>query len=542
MRKIILILMLLESLNCMKKEEETKINSPNYSLKGSFPKTVLFTYEYQYAKYISEKYLKNIELINEFNGLLGVQGYIGYYKGIKVLVITSGIEMPSMNILSNELFNVYNVENIIKLGPLASIQNDINLNDIIIATSASTNSDYGKNFNLDGVISGAASYKLIKKVDEVIEKIGLSTKSKFGHILSIDSFKPEEIEDYLKWGKIGVFGIEIKGYELYLNAAREGKNAIVISTVNEQLITKKYLNEEEKKSALDDIFKIALETAFCLEVSSLKNKNNYLLVAIDLDGTLLTSDKKVLPETIKDINEASEKGIHIVYSTGRGPAEMQEILDILPSIRYGICMSGALVYDFKEHKTIYINSIPRDIVNIIIEAVKFDDPMIHLLTESESIVREDQINHMKDFNMEVYQPMYKKFARTVKNMKEEINKYEGIPKINIYFRSKKARQEAYDKLKNLNIDFSLAENTSLEMNAKDINKGKGLSILASYLGVSISQIIGIGDGNNDYSFLKIVGLPIAMKNANENIKNISKYITDDNNSNGVGKAIRKFCL
>ena len=208
MRKIILILMLLESLNCMKKEEETKINSPNYSLKGSFPKTVLFTYEYQYAKYISEKYLKNIELINEFNGLLGVQGYIGYYKGIKVLVITSGIEMPSMNILSNELFNVYNVENIIKLGPLASIQNDINLNDIIIATSASTNSDYGKNFNLDGVISGAASYKLIKKVDEVIEKIGLSSKTKFGQILSIDSFKPEEIENYLKWGKIGVLGID----------------------------------------------------------------------------------------------------------------------------------------------------------------------------------------------------------------------------------------------------------------------------------------------------------------------------------------------
>ena len=151
---------------------------------------------------------------------------------------------------------------------------------------------------------------------------------------------------------------------------------------------------------------------------------NYLLVALDIDGTLLTSDKKILSETIKDINEASEKGIHIVYSTGRGPAEMQEILDILPSIRYGICMSGALVYDFKEHKAIYINSISRDIINIIIETVKFDDPMIHLLTESESIVREDQINHMKDFNMEVYQPMYKKYARTVKNMKEEINKYE----------------------------------------------------------------------------------------------------------------------
>ena len=527
----------------MKKEKNTEINFLNInSSKDSFPKTVLFTYDQEYAKYISEKYLKNIEPINEFNGLLGVQGYIGYYKEVKILVITIGIEMPSINILSNELFNVYNVENIIKLGTISSIQNEINLNDIIIATSASTNSDYGKNFNLDGIISGAASYKLIKNVDKVIEKIGLSSNSKFGQILSIDSFQPDEINNYLKWAKIGVLGLEIKGYEFYLNTAKAGKNALVISTVTENLITKKYLNGQEKKSSLDDIFKIALETAFYLDASSLKNSNKYLLVAIDLDGTLLTSDKKVLSETIKDINEASEKGIHIVYSTGRGPAEMQEYFDILPSIRYGICMSGALVYDFKEHKTIYINYIPRDISNKIIETVKFDDPMIHLLTESESIVREDQINHMKDFNMEVYQPMYKKFARTVKNMKEEINKYEGIPKINIYFRTKQARQEAYEKLKYLNIDFSLTENTALEMNAKDINKGKGLSILASYLGIPMSQIIGIGDGNNDYSFLRIVGLPIAMENANEKIKNISKYITDDNNNNGVGKAIHKFCV
>ena len=242
------------------------------------------------------------------------------------------------------------------------------------------------------------------------------------------------------------------------------------------------------------------------------------------------------------IKEASEKGIHIVYCTGRGPSEMQDIIEFLPSIRYGILMSGALVYDFKEHKIIYINSVQKKIVKKIIEASKPDDGMIHFLTENESIVSEAQINHMEDFHMGVYQPMFMKIARTVKNIEEEANRYESIPKINIYFHSEQARKEAYERIKNLNIDLALNEKTSLEITAKNTTKGNGLLTLASYLGIPISQVIGIGDGNNDYSFLNIVGLPIAMGNANENIKNISKYITDDNNNNGVGKAICKYCL
>ena len=76
-------------------------------------------------------------------------------------------------------------------------------------------------------------------------------------------------------------------------------------------------------------------------------------------------------------------------------------------------MSGALVYDFKEHKTIYINSVPKNIVNKIIEVSKNDEGMIHLLTENESIVDENQINHMNNFHMGVYQPMFMKIAKTV---------------------------------------------------------------------------------------------------------------------------------
>ena len=147
----------------------------------------------------------------------------GYYKGVRVSVMASGMGIPSIGIYSYELFNAYEVENIIRVGSIGSINENVNLKDVVVATSASTNSNYGKNFHLDGIISGAASYKLVKKVDQVVEKLGLESKVKFGQILSSDTFYTDEPENDLKWAKMGVIGVEMEGYALYLNAARSGK-------------------------------------------------------------------------------------------------------------------------------------------------------------------------------------------------------------------------------------------------------------------------------------------------------------------------------
>ena len=266
------------------------------------------------------------------------------------------------------------------------------------------------------------------------------------------------------------------------------------------------------------------------------------MVALDMDGTLLMSDKKVHPDTIHDIFEASEKGIHIVYCSGRAPIEMKEYIDTLSVMRYAVCMSGALVYDFKEHRKIYDCSIAKEYVKKIVEAAKLDDAMVHFLTENESIVRGDQITHMKDFNMGVYQPMYLKIARTVSDMSIEADKHESIPKVNIYFSSSEARQKIYDKIKELPLSFALPGNFSLEITANGVTKADGLSHLANYLKIPMEQIIGVGDADNDKSVLNAIGLSVAMGNANEDIKAICDVITDDNDHNGTGKVIRKYCL
>ncbi len=265
MSKALLSLLLFTLINCFEKPGDIKMTPPTPHINapaGAFAKTVLLPGDPKRAKYVAEKFLKDAQLVNDVRG---VQGYTGTYKGVKVSVMASGMGMPSMGIYSYELFNAYDVQNIIRVGSIGSINEDVNLKDIVVATSASTNSNYGKNYHLDGTISGAASYKLIKKVDEVVEKMGLSSKVKFGQILSSDIFYTDEKENDLKWAKMGVIGVEMEAYSLYLNAARAGKNALCMATVSDQLVKKQYLSAEERQSSFDEMLTVALETAIVLE-------------------------------------------------------------------------------------------------------------------------------------------------------------------------------------------------------------------------------------------------------------------------------------
>ena len=74
-------------------------------------------------------------------------------------------------------------------------------------------------------------------------------------------------------------------------------------------------------------------------------RKNYRIIALDMDGTLLTSDKTIVPDTVRDIRAASERGIHVVYCTGRAVPELKLYFDMVPMMRYAVCSTGALVYD-----------------------------------------------------------------------------------------------------------------------------------------------------------------------------------------------------
>lgn len=270
--------------------------------------------------------------------------------------------------------------------------------------------------------------------------------------------------------------------------------------------------------------------------------SRYKLIALDMDGTLLKSDKTLDPDTIRDLAKAAEQGIQAVYCSGRGIMELADYVKKLLCMRYAVCMSGALVYDLQEEKTIFSQAIAGEYVREIVKTAARYDAMVHFMTEKESIARKDQVMHMADFHMGVYQPMFWKVAKGVEDMETEIRRHGEIPKVNVFFRSAQDRQEAYEALRHLPLYFAFSEETSLEMNAAGVTKESGLRALADYLGVAMADTVGIGDADNDRAMLEAVGLSVAMGNAAEDIKVLCDVVTADNDHNGVGQAIRKYCL
>ena len=252
------------------------------------------------------------------------------------------------------------------------------------------------------------------------------------------------------------------------------------------------------------------------------------LIAIDMDGTLLRSDKTVDPLTAADIRTAVENGIQVAYCTGRGTAEMQDTFRDLPMIRYAILTSGAVVYDRAEDLFIYQNGVNHPYIEQILETAARYDAMPHFLTDRESIVAEADISRMADFHMEIYQPMFRQIARKVSDMAAEGMRHDAIAKINIYFRSAEDRNEGYEALKHLPLQVTLSENTTLEMTAPETNKGTGLNRLAEYLHIPMSQTAAIGDNYNDIDMLKAAGFSVAMANAAPSIRELCDALTADN--------------
>ena len=270
-------------------------------------------------------------------------------------------------------------------------------------------------------------------------------------------------------------------------------------------------------------------------------RNKIRLIAVDMDGTLLMSDKGLHPDTPRDIAYAASRGIHVVYCTGRDISELGPYTEQLPDMRYGICASGSIVYDFQTGKNVYRCGIPQDTIVQTIRLVGEKTGMVHFLGDGMSIVCREQMEHMEDYHMGIYKDLYRRVATPVESMLAEARNHASIAKMNIYFCSEEEREKAFAKVRHLPLSFARAEKTSLEMTAPGVSKALGLQKLAEYLGIPMDQTAGIGDSDNDRAMLCATGTAIAMGNAQREIIELCDLVTEDNDHNGAGRAIRDLC-
>lgn len=233
---------------------------------GDFGQTVLMPGDPLRAKLIAETFFEGAKLVNNVRG---VQGYTGTYKGIKVSVMASGMGMPSMGIYSHELYTVFGVQNIMRIGSAGSIHSDIQLRDIVMGQGACTDSRWAEQFHLAGTFAPICSYEMLEKCVSSAKELGI--RYHVGNLLSSDCFYgdedgiPEALQANNGWRKMGVMAIEMESAALYMNAARYGKNALAICTISDQLLTGEALTAEERQTSFTQMMELALETARKME-------------------------------------------------------------------------------------------------------------------------------------------------------------------------------------------------------------------------------------------------------------------------------------
>ncbi len=227
----------------------------NNAAKGDIAKTVLMPGDPLRAKFIAETYLENPVCYNEIRGMLG---FTGTYKGVRVSVQGSGMGIPSIGIYSWELYNEYDVDNIIRVGTAGAIADNVNLREVLIAQSASTNSNYAAQFGLPGTYAPTASWNLLSAAVKAAEE--KDSVYHCGNILSSDTFY-DDSASLGKWAKMGVLAVEMESAALYMNAARAGKNALCILTVSDCPLRGLATTAEERRTSFRDMMEIALETA-----------------------------------------------------------------------------------------------------------------------------------------------------------------------------------------------------------------------------------------------------------------------------------------
>ncbi len=215
--------------------------------------TVLLPGDPLRAKYIAETFLEGAEKYNDVRNMFG---YTGTYKGKRISVQGTGMGVPSISIYITELMKDYHVQNLIRVGTCGAIQKDVKVRDVIIAMSASTDSQMNR-ITFGGVdYAPTANFELLKKAyDTGVEK-GLHLR--VGNVLTEDLFYNDNSE-FEKWAAYQILALEMETAALYTLAAKFNRKALSILTVSDHIITGEVTTAEERQTTFNDMIEVALD-------------------------------------------------------------------------------------------------------------------------------------------------------------------------------------------------------------------------------------------------------------------------------------------
>ena len=270
------------------------------------------------------------------------------------------------------------------------------------------------------------------------------------------------------------------------------------------------------------------------------------LIAFDLDGTLLTTDKKITERTYKALGEAADKGVYIVPATGRFLRTVPQEIKDMPFINYIISINGSYVVDIRTGKEIYTSEIP---LAGALDILSYFDTMpiaYDCYMGNDSFINAEMFNNITDYIEDrFYLDMVWKHRNPVPELKSHLLKEnKNVQKIMAYTRDQSLRKYLMDNLgymfKDIIVTSSIKNN--IEINAFGANKGDALRALAEYLGLEDSQTMAFGDSYNDIPMIRAAGTGVCMQNGNDETKAAADLIAPSNDDNGVAEIIEQIIL
>ena len=209
------------------------------------------------CKYIADNFLENVRIVNNVRNMTA---YTGFYNGVKITVFPSGMGIPSVGIYSYELYNIYGVEEIIRIGTSGSFNKNINLLDVVLAESSYTISTFPKAFDGDNINYIESSKELNDKVITSAKKNNINLK--VGPIITSDIFDPYiDFSKYIKnySNDVDYLALEMEAFGLFYIARKFNKKASALMTVVDIIGSENSISSEDRQNSLNEMIKIALD-------------------------------------------------------------------------------------------------------------------------------------------------------------------------------------------------------------------------------------------------------------------------------------------
>ena len=268
------------------------------------------------------------------------------------------------------------------------------------------------------------------------------------------------------------------------------------------------------------------------------------MIGLDLDGTLLTGDKRLTEGNREALTRAAESGVIVVPVTGRPLSGIPEQIRELPFIRYMITSNGAVTTDRSGGYPIRERCMARETAEKTLRAA-----------EGDGVIREFFAGGYGYHDHSTRKLLWKRFERTpvlsyleksripVEDLYEELSGKERIENLSIMCSSPEEKERILARVRGISgIRIIYPWPTDLEITSSEADKGEALLSLAQMLGCRREEVMAMGDGNNDLGLMKAAGLSVAMGNSAPEVVEAADYVTKDNEHDGVALAVRRYVL